>query len=84
MLGTLGCELVTGSKEIGLWEGEKWPPLGYFMKQIVPEVWIGYSAGYVQEKPSEAGGVFRVLWCAAEEAGLNPKVTQVKPFNFEK
>lgn len=84
MLGNLGCELITGSNQIGAWQGSKWPPLGFIMKQIVPEVWIGYSPGFVLEKPSEAGGLFRVLWRAAEEAGLNPQVTQVKPFNFDK
>jgi uracil-DNA glycosylase family 4 len=83
MLGNLGCELVTGSKEIGLWQGSKWPPLGFIMKQIVKEVWIGYSPGYILEKPSEAGGLFRVLWRAAEDAGLRPVVTKVKPFDFD-
>ncbi len=83
MLGNLGCELITGSKEIGRWAGSKWPPLGFVMKQIVSEVWVGYSPGYVLEKPSEAGGVFRVLWRACEDAGLKPVVTKITPFDFD-
>jgi hypothetical protein len=52
------------------------------MKQFIKHVWIGFSPGLVKEKPSEAGSIYRVLFVAAEEAGLNPHVAKIAPYEF--
>lgn len=84
MLGSLGCEITTGSKTVGGRAGAEWEPAGVYMKQLVRHVWIGYSPSMLSEKPSEAGSIFRVIWKAAEEAGLKPKVNlTIKPFEFD-
>jgi len=83
-LGSLGCETFTGDKTVGARAGAEWPPLGHTMKSLVPHVWIGYSPGMLQEKPSEAGAIYRVIWAAAEEAGLAPQFNpNLKPFQFD-
>lgn len=82
-LGSLGCETFTGNKSIGEKQGAEWEPLSPIMKQHVPHIWIGYSPGIIKEQPSEAGAIMRVLWAAAEEAELNPKLTKIKPYEFD-
>jgi uracil-DNA glycosylase len=83
VLGRVGCEWVTGGSILGDWAGADWPlARNHTMHCIIPKVWVGYSPGYALEKPSESGGIFRVLWKAAEEAGLNPTVTKIPPFEF--
>lgn len=82
-LGSLCCEAFTGAKSVGEKQGAEWVPLSPLMKRFVPHVWIGYSPGIVKEKASEAGAIFRVIWRAAEEAGLNPVLTEITPYEFE-
>ena len=82
-LGTLCGEVLTGYAKIGEIEGSFWRPIEPFMRSRFVHVWIGYNPGYVMEKPGESGGVYRVLWKACEEAGLNPAFQKdVKPFNY--
>lgn len=82
VLGSLGCETITMSKEIGTKAGAEWEPLSSMMKKYIKHVWVGYSPGMLSEKPAEAGAIYRVIWKAAEEAGLNPTVANIKPYEF--
>jgi len=83
-LGTLSGEVLTGYGKIGEIEGTHWPYIESQMLAIgIESVWVGYNPCYVMEKPGEAGGVYRVIWMAACEAGLNPIFhPEVKPFQF--
>lgn len=83
-LGSLGCETFTMVKEVGKKAGADWEPISPVMRQHIDRIWIGMSPGVLKEQPSEAGSIFRVIWMAAEEAGLKPVVNQdVKPYPFE-
>lgn len=83
-LGSLSCETFTMVKEVGKRAGADWEPISPIMKQHVDHIWIGISPGVLKEQPAEAGSIFRVIWMAAEEAGLNPEVDEsVKPYDFD-
>jgi uracil-DNA glycosylase len=83
VLGSLGCETITGHKTIGDYAGAEWAPVSLLMRQHVPEVWIGYSPGILREKASEAGAIYRVIFKAAEAAGLNPHADlSIAPYEF--
>lgn len=83
VLGSLGCETFTFEKQIGLKAGADWEPVSPLVRKIVPRVWVGYSPGVLEKKPSEAGAIYRVIYVAAEEAGLHPQVNQsIKPYEF--
>lgn len=82
VLGSLGCETMTGVKEIGKRQGAEWEPVSMLMRKYIKHVWVGFSPGLLKEKPSEAGSIYRVIFKAAEEAGLNPHVAQIAPYEF--
>lgn len=82
-MGAISCETFVGSATVGDRAGAEWEPREMWLRKIIPHVWVSYSPGYVLEKPSEAGAIFRVLWKAAEEAGLEPRVTKVPNFEFD-
>lgn len=83
-LGSLSCETFTLVKEVGKRAGADWIPISPIMKQHVERIWIGMSPGVLKEQPSEAGSIFRVIWMAAEEAGLKPEVNrEMKPYDFQ-
>lgn len=83
VLGSLGCEAMLLHKTVSDKEGAEWEPVSPLMRQHVAHVWVGYSPGVLGEQPAEAPGIFRVIWCAAKEAGLEPEITQIKPFDFK-
>lgn len=83
VLGSLGCEAMLHIKTIGDRAGAEWKPVSILMQQHIEHVWVGYSPGLLKEKPAEAPAIFRVIWMAAEEAGLKPKVNlKLKPYEF--
>lgn len=83
VLGSLGCETFTMEKQIGLRQGTDWVPASPLVRQIVPRVWVGFSPGLLENKPSEAGSIYRVIYIAAEEAGLKPQTNlKIKPYEF--
>lgn len=82
VLGSLGCETITLDKQIGKRAGAEWEPASPLMKRFVNHVWVGYSPGLIKEKPSEAGSIYRVIFAAAKEAGLQPKVANIKLYEF--
>lgn len=82
-MGTVAGETFTGQSKVGLIEGTTWIPKEPFVRDFVPHVWVSYSAGYPLQDPAESVGVFRTLWFAALEAGLNPKINpDAKPFDY--
>lgn len=82
VLGALGCETMTFDKTVGNKAGAEWPLASPIMSKYVDHVWVGFSPGLLAEKPAEAGSIYRVIWMAAEEAGLNPKTANIKPYEF--
>jgi len=82
-MGALSCEVFTGSATVGTHAGAEWTPREKWLQSRLSHVWVSYSPGYVLEKPSEAGAIFRVLWRAAEEAGLSPVSTKQPAFDFD-
>lgn len=83
VLGSLGCEMITTDKTVGHKAGAEWAPISPMLRQHIDHVWIGMSPGVLAEKPSEAGSIYRVIWMAAEEAGLHPKVAKIAPYEFK-
>lgn len=83
VLGALGCETMTHCKTVGDKQGAEWEPISPLMRQHVPHVWVGFSPGLLREKAGEAGSIYRVIFMAAKEAGLNPKPNlAIKPYEF--
>lgn len=82
-LGALGCETFTLAKKIGTKQGCEWKPASPLMQQHSEHVWVGFSPGLLKEKPSEAGAIYRVIFMAAKEAGLKPRVAKIQPYDFQ-
>lgn len=72
-MGRLCLEAFTGSSEIGDYEGECWTPAEVQMRQFIRHIWMTYSPAYLLEKPAEIPNIYRVIFTAAQEAGLEPK-----------
>lgn len=81
VLGQISLEAFTGKSKVGDHEGTRiraWEPV---VRDHVDEVWVGYSIAYCLISPSDTYRVFRVLYRAAEDAGLNPKLNpNIPPF----
>ncbi len=60
-LGRLTCEALTGSHELGKYEGTFWPPTEAMTRQFSPVVWLGPNVSAVVMNPGIAGELFRVL-----------------------
>lgn len=83
VMGKIGLEAFTGNSEIGKFEGCSWECREPEVRDLnIQHVWVTYSPHYVFEKPAETPELYRVIWCAAVEAGLNPKETKVPPFKW--
>lgn len=83
VLGSLGCEMVTLNKNVGQHQGSEWIPASPTMKKYFKHIWVGFSPGLVKEKPAESGSIYRVIFMAAQEAGLKPKANlTIKPYEF--
>lgn len=82
-LGQTSLEAFTGKTRIGEYEGRKihcWEPV---VRDYCDNVWIGYSINYILVSPSDTPRVFRVLYRAAEDAGLSPKLNpKIPPFQW--
>lgn len=84
VLGDTSLEAFTGKSKCGefveqqvvAWEG--------VVREFVPKVWVGYNPQYsLFGDPGSTVSLARVLWMAAKQAGLNPKVnTNVEPFKW--
>jgi uracil-DNA glycosylase family 4 len=77
------CSLALIGREVGATEGTNWIPTESFVGSCVDHVWITYAAGYPLKDPAESVGVFRTLFMAAKEAGLNPEIDKtVQPYDY--
>lgn len=82
VMGAKACEAFLGSDKVGDWEGAKWIADEPFVRDFSPEVWVTYSPFYALQSPAESVEIFRVLWHAALDAGLKPKIDKaVKPYD---
>lgn len=72
LMGATACESVMGSDEVGSYEGTFWQPKHPLLREYVDIVWITYSAAYGLKDPAESVGIYRVLFHAANDAGLFP------------
>lgn len=83
VLGTVSLEAFTGKTQIGQHvecKRRAWEPI---VRDYVDEVWVGYSLQYILTSPSDTPSVFRVLWQAAVDAGLKPKLNpEIPPFQW--
>lgn len=83
VLGELSLEAFTGKTRIGQYEGQQvraWEPV---VADYCTQVWIGYGLTYILMFPSDSYRVFRTIFMAAKEAGLNPVIDPtVKPFKW--
>lgn len=78
-LGETSLEAFTGKTgvknhtedPVRAWEGT--------VRKFVAHIWCGYSLAYVLVSPSAITKVFKTIWQAAEEAGLNPKLNPDEP-----
>lgn len=82
-LGQVSLEAFTGKTQLGPNIGRNiraWEPV---VRDYAEHVWVGYSLTYILLYPSDTPSVFRVLFQAALEAGLNPKIDPtVPPFHW--
>jgi uracil-DNA glycosylase len=82
-MGSVACEAFIGEQKVGNFEGTCWIPNEPFVREFVERVWITYSPAYALEDPSNAVSIYRTLYQAAEEAGLNPKFNkEAKAFDY--
>lgn len=83
-MGKITLEAMTGASEMGEFVEESWTPREIELRQYTPHVWMTYSPAYGIEKPAEIPSIYRVLFKAAEEAGLDPKPNLSYPhFNWD-
>ena len=81
-LGRLACEALTGSHEIGKYDGTWWESTEALTRQYSPTVWIGPSVNAILMNPGLAGELHRVLWAAAVHANYQPALCQIEPFDW--
>lgn len=86
VLGQTSLEAFTGKTQIGQWTERKiraWEPV---VREWVDSVWVGYSLQYILRPDggaSDTPSVFRILFQAAKDAGLNPQIDpSVPPFTW--
>lgn len=82
-MGSIGCEAFFGGAQLKTKEGTKSNPHDKEIKTIVNQVWQAYSPAYATQSPAESLRLYRVLFRAAEDAGLKPVHNpNVKPYEF--
>lgn len=78
-LGQVSLEAFTGRTRVKDSNGLNIPVNEGIVRRHVQHVWVGYSIQYILLSPSETPDLFRVLWYAAQEAGLKPKLNPTVP-----
>lgn len=82
-LGQTSLEAFTGRTRVKDCSGLAIPSNEGIVKRYVKHIWCGYSVQYALSTPSESVDLFRVLWYAAHEAKLKPKLNpRIAPFKF--
>lgn len=79
-VGGLSAEVFMDA-EVGKLEGAVW--ICQEPEHNVKRIWCTYSINYLREKPAESSRIYGALWMAAHEAGLDPKETNVPPFDWD-
>jgi uracil-DNA glycosylase family 4 len=82
-LGELSAQAFAGRGRLGTLVGADWTPCESAVASVVKKIWVGYSPGYALNSPAESAAIYRIIWKAAEEAGLNPTTTTLTPFPYE-
>lgn len=83
VLGQTSLEAFTGKTRIGQYEGQNLICWEGVVRDYCDNVWIGYSLNYILLYPSDTYRVFRVIYNAAEQAGLKPKLDPtIPPFRW--
>lgn len=85
-LGQVSMEAFTGKTKVGDFQGRLVPCWEPRVRDIVPAVWISYGLTGITmpEGASNSGRVFRVLFLAAQHAGLHPKINpNIPPFQWK-
>jgi uracil-DNA glycosylase family 4 len=83
-MGRIALEAFTGNSELAKFEGMSWGATEPTIRDLgIDKIWVTYNPVYLLEKPAETPEVYRVLWRAAEAAGLQPKETKVKPYPWD-
>lgn len=84
VLGNTTLEAFTGKTKAGDYDGCKVPVWEGVVRDYVPHVWVSYGLNYILFKGAgETQNVFRTIFMAAKEAGLNPKINpHVPPFKW--
>lgn len=84
-MGKVSLEAFTGNTELKNFEGMSWGANEPQVRDVgVNQIWVTYNPNYLLEKPAETPEVYRVIWKAAIAAGLQPKETKVKPYNWDR
>lgn len=82
-MGKVSLEAFTGKAQIGDFEGRRIPAWEPVVRDFVDGIWISHGTSYILTSPSDTPRVFRVLYKAAEEAGLNPQLNpEIPPFQW--
>ena len=82
-MGTATLEAFTGKAKMGDYHGTTLIPWEGAVREHTSILWACYSVGYALKSPSETPSIFRVLFRAAESAGLKPRLNpNVAPFKW--
>lgn len=76
VMGATACEAFLGSEKVASFEGTKWNPKEPKVREFIDKVWVTYAPGYALKSPAECVTLYRTLFAAAEEAGLQPKLNK--------
>lgn len=78
-MGSISCEAFFGGAQLKTKEGIQ----SQSHIKGIGKVWVAYSPAYATQSPAESLRLYRVIFRAAEEAGLNPHHnSEVKPYDF--
>lgn len=84
VMGNISLEAFTGRVKISEVQGLKIECNEPAVKEVIKEVWCAASPYQLLQVPSDTPNVYRVLFQAAKEAGLKPKINpEVKPYRWE-
>lgn len=83
VLGQASMEAFSGKTKLADCEGQEFKAWEGVVREHSPMVWIGYSVAYALIAPSDSGRIFRTIFAAAKQAGLNPRLNPtIPPFRW--